>query len=206
MWIGGLGGIWVDWDTYNATHTGPHTATKVTNVHTTIVTLLEFCLKNTYFLFQGKYYEHVPGTAMGSSISPLIANLFMEEFEVKALSTATQPPSLWLRFVDDTLVILKAEHSTVTTPHQLTGSPHTIYSTRTRNRWLNSILGHQGYTRTKQHHSHKGLLEANTYWPVFTLEQQSLYYYKKQYIQHTSPQGQSCFQHTRGFGQGTGTH
>ena len=56
-----------------------------------IVTLLEFCLKNTYFLFQGKYYEEVHGAGRGSSISPLIANLFMEEFEVKALSTAPNP-------------------------------------------------------------------------------------------------------------------
>ena len=45
-----------------------------------IVTLLEFCLKNTYFLFWGKYYEQVHGAAMGFPISPLIANLFMEEF------------------------------------------------------------------------------------------------------------------------------
>ena len=48
---------------------------------------------------------------MGSPISPLIANLFMEEFEVKALSSCPNPPSLWLRFVDDTFVITKAEHS-----------------------------------------------------------------------------------------------
>ena len=57
-----------------------------------IVTLLEFCLKNTYFLFQGKYYEQVQDAAMGSPISPLIANLFMEEFEVKALSTFSHSP------------------------------------------------------------------------------------------------------------------
>ena len=56
-----------------------------------IVTLLEFCPKNTYFLFQGKYYEEVHGAAMGSPISPLIANLFMEEFEVEALSSALHP-------------------------------------------------------------------------------------------------------------------
>ena len=47
-----------------------------------IVTLLEFCLKNTYFLFQGKYYEQVHGAAMGSPISPIKANLFMEEFKI----------------------------------------------------------------------------------------------------------------------------
>ena len=40
-----------------------------------IATMLEFCLKNTYFLFQGKYYEQVPSVAMGSPISPLTANL-----------------------------------------------------------------------------------------------------------------------------------
>ena len=52
-----------------------------------IIILLEFCIKNTYFLFQGVYYEQVHGTAVGSLISPLIGNLFMEEFEVNALSS-----------------------------------------------------------------------------------------------------------------------
>ena len=57
-----------------------------------ITSLLEFCLTNTYFLFQGKYYEQVQGAAMGSPISPLIANIFMEEFEVKALSSIPHLP------------------------------------------------------------------------------------------------------------------
>ena len=30
-----------------------------------IIKLLEFCLKNTYFLYQGNYYEQVHGAAMG---------------------------------------------------------------------------------------------------------------------------------------------
>ena len=53
--------------------------------------LLEFCITHTYFLFQGKYYEQVQGAAMGSPISPLIANIFMEEFEVKALQSFSHP-------------------------------------------------------------------------------------------------------------------
>ena len=53
---------------------------------------------------------------MGSLISPLIANIFMEEFEVKALSF-TPTPSLWLRFVDDTFVINRAEHSQAPLQH-----------------------------------------------------------------------------------------
>ena len=68
-------------------------------------TILEFCLTNTYILFHGKYYEQVQGDAMGSPISPLIANQFIEEFGVKAISTFLHPSSLWLRSVDDTFVI-----------------------------------------------------------------------------------------------------
>ena len=48
---------------------------------------------------------------MGSPFSPLIAHLFMEGFEVKVFSSCLHPPTLWLRFVDDTFVIIKAEHS-----------------------------------------------------------------------------------------------
>ena len=66
-----------------------------------ITTLLEFCLTNTYFLFQGKYYEQVQGVAMGSPISPLIVNLFMEEFEVKALSTLAEHSQALLQHINN---------------------------------------------------------------------------------------------------------
>ena len=59
-----------------------------------IISLLGFCLKNTYFLFKGKDYEQVHGVAMGSPISFLIGSLFMEEFKVKAISSAPHPFSV----------------------------------------------------------------------------------------------------------------
>ena len=42
---------------------------------------------------------------MGSSLSPVIANIFMEHFETLALNNFHQKPKCWFRFVDDTFVI-----------------------------------------------------------------------------------------------------
>ena len=70
---------------------------------------LNFCLYNTYFKFQGKFYQQIFGVPMGSPISVTIANLVMEHIEIKAINSFFSPPKLWSRFVDDTFVILKSD-------------------------------------------------------------------------------------------------
>ena len=72
-----------------------------------ITLLLEFCLKNTYFSFQGQFYEQAEGLAIGSPFNPTVANLYMEYFEQKALNTAPTP-RFW--YVDDTFVAQKEIH------------------------------------------------------------------------------------------------
>ena len=47
---------------------------------------------------------------MGSLVSPIVANLDMEHFERKALRSASNPPQVWFRFVDDTWVIQQHAH------------------------------------------------------------------------------------------------
>ena len=59
-----------------------------------IIELLGFCLHNTYFSFQNKFYEQIEGVAMGSPVNPIVANLFMEEFERESLMSAIHPQGM----------------------------------------------------------------------------------------------------------------
>ena len=79
-------------------------------IHPDIARLVELCLTSTFFRFKGEFYEKTCGVAMGSPLSPVVANLFMEDFESKALPSARLLPKLWKRFVDDTGVVWSHGH------------------------------------------------------------------------------------------------
>ena len=71
-----------------------------------ILKACRLCLQSTYFTFKMSLFHQTEGLPMGSPLSPIVANLFMEDFEDKALASFHRPPTMWKRYVDDTFAII----------------------------------------------------------------------------------------------------
>ena len=69
-----------------------------------IIEMLRMCLESTYFCYNRDYYEQKEGAAMGSPVSAIVANLYMEFFEKLAIETSPVKPE---EVVDDIFCILK---------------------------------------------------------------------------------------------------
>ena len=74
--------------------------------------LIKLCVKDTYFTFNGMHYCQTYGVAMGSSLSPILANLYMEYFETLLL------PNIHIdglaivcykRYVDDIFALIRGK-------------------------------------------------------------------------------------------------
>ena len=70
----------------------PSLADRTTLTPAQIPDLLTFVLRFTYFQYNGSTYEQKDGAAMGSPVSAVIANLYMESFEEQAITTSSYEP------------------------------------------------------------------------------------------------------------------
>ena len=67
--------------------------------------MLIFGVETIYFSMGYNIYQQNEGLAMGSPLSPVLANIYIEYFEEMALGSTSLKPSMWLRYVDDKLIL-----------------------------------------------------------------------------------------------------
>ena len=74
-------------------------------------TLLSLAVKDSFFLFNGTYYEQVDGVAMGSPLGPTLANIFLCHWEEIWLKKCPKQfrPEYYNRFMDDTFLLFSSE-------------------------------------------------------------------------------------------------
>ena len=81
------------------------TCTNFTNVCKILtvkfIKLLDFMLTNCIFCFNKKFYKQKKVADMGSTVSPVIANIYMEYFESLAIPSFPSLIKWWFRYVDD---------------------------------------------------------------------------------------------------------
>ncbi|BHF77893.1 hypothetical protein SprV_0602100300 [Sparganum proliferum] len=71
-----------------------------------LLELLDLCME-TNFSFDQQYHQQLKGAPMGSPISGFLAEITMQKLEATAYPLVN--PKLWLRYVDDTFVIVKKD-------------------------------------------------------------------------------------------------
>ena len=67
---------------------------------------LDICFNAAIFTCDHTNYRQIFGLPMGSYISPVLSNIFMEHVEQLAISIFSTPAILWSRYVDETFCIL----------------------------------------------------------------------------------------------------
>ena len=57
--------------------------------------------------FNDKHYKQLHGTAIGSPVSVVVAEIVMQNIEEQAPATYSETLPLWLRYVDDTITAVR---------------------------------------------------------------------------------------------------
>ena len=104
------------------------TCTNFTNVYKIstekFIKLLEFTITNCVFCFTKKFYKQLQDTAMGSPVSPVFANIYIEYFESLAIPSSPTLIKWWFRFVDDVHSVTRKDQVNKLQEHLISIDPY----------------------------------------------------------------------------------
>ena len=69
-----------------------------------LMEMLTFCVETNYFGMGSDIYRQEEGPSMGSPLSPVLANIYIEYFEEMVLGSTSVKQYMWLRYVYDTFI------------------------------------------------------------------------------------------------------
>ena len=74
--------------------------------------LLRNCLQDSIFTFNNKTYKQKDGVSMGCRLGPIVSDICMDHFENLHMEELTKlGVKIWLRYVDDTFVVIKDKNN-----------------------------------------------------------------------------------------------
>ena len=98
-------------------------------ISTELLSSFKLCVSQNYFKFNNKFYSQSQGVPMGSPLSPLLAEIFMNYFETQFLHSKIPLIKYihsWYRYVDDVFCIWTGTHRQL---HQLLHHLNSVYPT-----------------------------------------------------------------------------
>ncbi|XP_045475250.1 uncharacterized protein LOC123681084 [Harmonia axyridis] len=71
--------------------------------------LFNFCVENSFFIFNNKYYKQIFGLGMGNCLAPVVADIVMVEIQKIALGRLSFYTPIFKRYVDDICTSIPAD-------------------------------------------------------------------------------------------------
>ena len=73
--------------------------------------MLELCVTQTLFIFNGQVYKQIDGVSMGSPLGPVLANIFLCHPEETFMLKHCHFPQFYRRYVDDTFAVFPCKQT-----------------------------------------------------------------------------------------------
>ncbi|XP_062710337.1 uncharacterized protein LOC134288705 [Aedes albopictus] len=71
--------------------------------------IVEYCMEASYFCFEGRYFKQTYGTAMGSPLSPIVADIVLDSVIKTAMNSLPFEITIFRKYVDNIFMAIPRE-------------------------------------------------------------------------------------------------